>query len=407
MLVDLIILATAVLAGVWTRRAGLPRSVLLLLGVGGGVLLGALLAPLLLGVDARSSTAAIAALPAAAVIGVLLVRAARGMVADAQRRRKRRQFAQHKTPKTQAAPAALERFGPPLLGACGALAGVWLAVPALARIDGLREPLRGSEIVGALNAALLAPGPRLDEDAPIPPGDLDDAAGPPRPSSVAFKADPEVQAAARSVVKLTGFGCRHGVSGSGWVARPGIVVTNAHVISRSRTTMAQVPGRQQIVTTIPIWFDRAHDIAILRVPGLRHAPALEIADQVKAGTAAAILGYPGGGPYDVQFARIGATANIPAGSGLIGEETGRRKSIPSTRLLGRARPGNSGGPVVDEQGRVLTMVFGAEVSGLGTLGIPADAIRTAMRDSGVTSGDARQVSTGPCEPEAAEAGKEE
>ena len=396
MIVDLIILALVVAAGVLGHRAGLPRGVLVLLGVWGGVLLGALLAPPLLGVDARSSTAVVAALPAAVVIGVLLARGAMTVIAESRRRRRRRDFARRKTARPRKPPAALERFGPPLFGVCVALAAVWLVAAALTQVDALREPLRGSEIVRGLNAVLLPPGPRLSADTTLPAGG-DDTAAPARRSSVAFRADPEVRSAARSVVKLIGLGCRQGVSGSGWVVRPGIVITNAHVLARSRNTMAQLPGREQIVSTTPIWFDQAHDIGLLRVPALRHAPALELAEQVKPGTPAAILGYPSGGAYDVQFARIGATAAIPEGAGLIGRETGKRRSIKSTRLLGRSRPGNSGGPVVDEDGRVLTMIFGGEVSGLGTLGIPVDTIRAAMRDSGLTTGDAREVSIGRCQ----------
>ena len=150
------------------------------------------------------------------------------------------------------------------------------------------------------------------------------------------------------------------VSGSGWVVRPGIVVTNAHVVAGSEALRAQLPGSDKVVPATTIWFDPVHDIAIVRAAGLRRLPALELAEQAQAGTQAAILGYPGGGPYDVQFARLGGTAMIPAGSALIGEESGKRQSIPSTALLGKSRPGNSGGPVVDGDGRVLGMIYGGE-----------------------------------------------
>jgi hypothetical protein len=44
------------------------------------------------------------------------------------------------------------------------------------------------------------------------------------------------------------------------------------------------------------------------------------------------------------------------------------------------REGNSGGPIVDEQGRVLTTVFGGR-TGLGPpggYGVPNDAVRKAL-----------------------------
>jgi len=51
---------------------------------------------------------------------------------------------------------------------------------------------------------------------------------PPDPS---FAARPGVLAAAPSVVRVSGFACGLGVEGSGWIAAPGVVVTNAHVVA--------------------------------------------------------------------------------------------------------------------------------------------------------------------------------
>jgi S1-C subfamily serine protease len=266
----------------------------------------------------------------------------------------------------------------------------------IARVDGLREPLRESQIVGGLNDVVLPPGPLLNAGRPVPARVSDDDDEGPRISSVEFKADPDVRAAARSVVKLAAFGCDQMVSGSGWLVRPGIVLTNAHVVAGSEVMRAQLPGSDELVPATPIWFDPVHDIAIVRAAGLRRLPTLKLAEQAQAGTRAAILGYPGGGPYDVQFARLGGTAMIPAGSALINRESGTKGSIPSTTLLGKSRPGNSGGPVVDGDGRVLGMIYGGEVKGLDALAVPLAAIRTAMRESRVTSGDAREVAVGPC-----------
>ena len=40
-----------------------------------------------------------------------------------------------------------------------------------------------------------------------------------------------VRAARGSVVRIVGEACEYGVEGSGWVAGPGLVVTNAHVVA--------------------------------------------------------------------------------------------------------------------------------------------------------------------------------
>jgi S1-C subfamily serine protease len=62
-----------------------------------------------------------------------------------------------------------------------------------------------------------------------------------------------------------------------------------------------------------------------------------------------------------------------------------------TALRGLVRSGNSGGPVVDGRGRVVTTVFAATTRGSrGGYGVPNAAVRRALRDAG------GPVSTGPC-----------
>jgi len=67
-----------------------------------------------------------------------------------------------------------------------------------------------------------------------------------------------------------------------------------------------------------------------------------------------------------------------------------RRSI--TALRGRVRPGNSGGPMVGADGRVLTTVFAATRGGraAGGYGVPNAIVRERLRNLGGT------VSTGPC-----------
>jgi S1-C subfamily serine protease len=66
-----------------------------------------------------------------------------------------------------------------------------------------------------------------------------------------------------------------------------------------------------------------------------------------------------------------------------------RRSI--TSLRGAVRSGNSGGPMVDGRGRVVTTIFAATTSGpRGGYGVPNAVVRSALGDSG------REVSTGPC-----------
>jgi S1-C subfamily serine protease len=93
------------------------------------------------------------------------------------------------------------------------------------------------------------------------------------------------------------------------------------------------------------------------------------------------------GPFDLRSARLGATRKVVSS-----DAYGRgpvERSI--TSLRGLVRPGNSGGPVVDEDGRVATTVFAATTSGpRGGYGVPNTVVRRALDGLG------GPVSTGPC-----------
>ena len=65
-----------------------------------------------------------------------------------------------------------------------------------------------------------------------------------------------------------------------------------------------------------------------------------------------------------------------------------------TSLRGKVRSGNSGGPMVDGAGNVVTTIFAATVGGgpAGGYGVPDSIVRDALR----SVDPARSVSTGPC-----------
>jgi S1-C subfamily serine protease len=164
-------------------------------------------------------------------------------------------------------------------------------------------------------------------------------------------------------------------------------VTNAHVVAGQDDTAVQLGGQGDRHAATAIAFDPRNDIAVLRVDGLG-GRALTLSDTVRSGTQAAILGFPENGPYDVRAGRVGATRSV-----LTQDAYGRgpvRRSL--TTLRGVVRPGNSGGPMVDTRGRVVTTVFAATRGGgpAGGFGVPNAIVRRILQDA---SGP---VSTGPC-----------
>jgi hypothetical protein len=253
---------------------------------------------------------------------------------------------------------------------------------------GLRDDIQRSSILRALNDLLPPSGPILNALARFDPFPRID--GPPvnlPAPRAAIARDRDVRAAARGVVKVQGTACGLGVEGSGWIARAGLVVTNAHVVAGQSDTTVQLGGSGPSLDAHAVVFDRHDDIAVLRVEGLG-GRALRIASAPRSGASGAILGFPQNGPYDVRPGRVGSTRAV-----ITQDAYGRgpvQRSIVTLR--GAVRPGNSGGPMVDARGRVVTTVFAATRGGpRGGYGVPNTVVE---RDLGRAGG--RSVSTGPC-----------
>jgi S1-C subfamily serine protease len=283
------------------------------------------------------------------------------------------------------------------LGAVLALGIVWIAAAVAAQTPGqgqLRADIQRSTILRRLNELLPPSGAILNALArldPIPSitGPSADVAAP----VPAIAHAPGVHAASRSVVRVDGTACGLAIEGSGWVAGPDTVVTNAHVVAGEQDTTVEVDGQPPSLPAQPVEFDPTDDLAVLRVAGLG-LPALSLAESPSSGTAGAILGYPENGPFDVQPGRIGRTQDV-----ITQNAYGQG---PVTRLLtplrGLVRPGNSGGPLVNVDGRVLTTVFAATVDSTpkGGYGVANETVAAVLGEASAHERDGVQVGTGPC-----------
>jgi len=114
----------------------------------------------------------------------------------------------------------------------------------------------------------------------------------------------------------------------------------------------------------------------------------------RAQTPGAILGYPENGPFDVQPGRIGQTQTVIT-QNAYGQGPVSRLLTP---LRGLVRPGNSGGPLVDDAGRVLTTVFAATIDSQvrGGYGVANETVMDVLREADAHEREGVQVSTGPC-----------
>ena len=375
---DWIIVLFVLVMAMWGFLQGLIVGLLSLAGFAGGALAGARLAPLLLSDGSHSPYAPLVALVVALMLGAVFASVLE--VAGF-----------HLRGRLPEELGVVDGVGGAVLVACLGLFLVWIAGAVALQTPGareLREPIQRSEILQRLNAALPPSGPILQALARFDP--FPSIRGPavnvPPPNSKIAR-DPEVRAAGRSVVRVLGTACGLGVQGSGWVARRGLVVTNAHVVAGQDDTTVQLGGEGPSVDAQAVWYDPDNDLAILRAPGIGGAPALALNVNAKPGSSAAVLGFPENGPYIVQPARLGQTATV------ITQDSYGRGPLQRriTALRGRVRHGNSGGPVVDGSGRVVATVFAA-AAGRGRAGyaVPDSVVRSAL---GRVRGE---VDTGPC-----------
>ncbi|MEJ7818542.1 MAG: MarP family serine protease, partial [Thermoleophilaceae bacterium] len=353
------ILAFTLIMALWGYAQGLIVGFLSLAGFALGALIGSRVAPRLLEEGSSSPFAPLIALVGALLVGGILASGLellgfrlRGRLGDSL--------------------GVLDGMGGAVLVACLGLALAWVAGAVALNTPGareLREPIQRSSILTRLNAALPPSGPLLQTLARFDP--FPTIAGPDpgvRAPDSAIGRDPQVRAAARSVVRVLGTACGLGVQGSGWVAGNGLVVTNAHVIAGQDDTTVQVGGGGPRQDAQAVYVDAGNDLAVLRVQGIGGVPALPLNDGASPGTNAAVLGFPENGPYDVEPARLGRTRTVLSQDAYGRGPTRRR----ITALRGLVRSGNSGGPMVDGAGRVVATVFAAaRKSGSGSgFGVP-------------------------------------
>jgi hypothetical protein len=373
------IVAFAVALAIWGYEQGLIVGAFTLTGFALGAFAGSRLAPALLSQGSESPYA-----PMFAALGALLVGAAVAVTLEGLGLGLRARLV--RGPAMQVADGA----GGAVLIAAVALGIAWIFGAVALHTPGageLRRDVQRSYILKRLNDLFPPSGPIINALNRVDP--RPSVSGPPpdvRAPSAAIANDPDVSEAGAGVVKVLGTACGLGVEGSGWMAVPGLVVTNAHVVAGERDTTVTAQNGTRVDAT-PVHYDPGNDLAVLRVDIV--LPPLPLARNPAVGTSAALLGYPENGGFAISPARLGSTESV------ISEDAYGRGPVQRemTSVRGTIRSGNSGGPVVDAQGRVLATIFAATTNGKpGGYGIPNEIVSDALRDSA----GSQPVRTGPC-----------
>lgn len=295
---------------------------------------------------------------------------------------------------------ALDAVGGAALSVVAVLVVAWMLGVAVSgsSIPGLSPVVRSSKVLGGVNSV-------MPKDAQTTLRSFDNVVGssvfprylePFAPERIARVAppparvltDPDVHRAEQSVYKVRGNNrCGSGVEGSGFLYSPGRLMTNAHVVAGVRNPHVLVNGNP--VSAEVVYFNPDIDVAVLKVPELQ-GPYLHFDRGGRPREAGAVLGFPQDGPFDAEPARIRSEQRLRSPN-IYGQGTVTRDVFA---LRSRIRPGNSGGPMVSRQGRVLGVVFAASVSDKNTgYALSADQV-AGPAAAGIDHG--RPVSTGAC-----------
>ena len=366
---DWVVVAVVALAGMYGISTGFLRGAFSLAGFAFGAYVGARLAPLIL--SDGSPYVPVVALASAVLCGMLM-RGLAALLAGALRT------------SIGVIPGMrfLDRFAGLVLGLAAGVFLCWAIGAVLLYLPGeteLRRSVQESTILGEIND-VVPPERLLEELERVDP--IGVFLGPPAivaPPDKGLATDPDVIRASKSVVRVTGIACGLGVEGSGWVAKRGLVVTNAHVVAGISKPRVDTENGRAFVSTV-VAFDAINDLAVLRVSGLGATP-LVLAPPERS-TAVALVGYPQNGPLTRTPGRLGGPQSVLSRDAY-GRGPVRRQM---TTIRGAVQPGSSGGPGVDAQGHVRTTVFARRPRETGATGSPPISCgRSSRRRKAVAS----------------------
>lgn len=278
------------------------------------------------------------------------------------------------------------------------LFSIWLTAAVIVALPfpALQSSIHNSKIVSALNKALPnAPNFISDLGNLIDPNGFPEVfiGGEPSPrSNVPLPSLGALQYAVNrdraSVVKIEGQGCGGIVEGSGFVVGSDLVATNAHVVAGIRHPYVQDGNGTH--TAQVIWFDPNLDFAVLRVANLAGASLVISTSRIDPGTAAAVLGYPGGGPFSDGAAAV-LDEFTASGRNIYGTGNTDRDVF---EIQANIIPGNSGGPLVAKDGAVIGVVFAESTEYAHTgYALTMPQVLTELRQA---ESQNQLVSTGKC-----------
>lgn len=382
MLLDLLIVLSVASAVVGGYRLGFLARVTSWAGLGLGIVLGVIFLPDVATYfnDAEQGVrllAAVAFLLAAGMLGQGL-----GLALGA---------ALHASLKVGPGFRQYDRAAGGMLGAFGILVIFWALGPSLSAVEGYpSQAARDSRILAALSDVVRPPDTlqalrRVIGDGVFPQvleGRAPDVGPPPAETGIAGNVHQDIVA---STVKVAGQACSKIQEGSGFVAGPDLVVTNAHVVAGETETDVETADGRSLDARVVV-FDPDRDLAILRVPGLQTDPLpISVGEE---GMVGAVYGHPGGGALRAAPAAVRQRVTA-VGRDIYDQHRTRRDVFI---LASQLQPGDSGGALVNQVGDVVGVAFAIAPDRSDT----AYALTDQELEPVLAQAGGEAVDTGPC-----------
>ncbi len=179
-----------------------------------------------------------------------------------------------------------------------------------------------------------------------------------------------------------GFGRKrpiHGMGSGVIVSKDGVILTNAHVVTRGKKEADEIKvtlADKRTFDAKVVGFDKESDIAVLRIDA-KNLPFAELGDSdaLRVGEIVLAIGNPFGLNQTVTSGIVSATGRTNIG--IIGYED----FIQTDAAI---NPGNSGGPLVDIRGKVIGVntAIASKSGGYQGVGfaIPSNSAKLIMTD---------------------------
>ncbi|MEV8590255.1 MarP family serine protease [Streptomyces sp. NPDC051180] len=393
---DILLLLAAVWFAIIGYRQGFVVGILSVIGFLGGGLVAVLLLPILW--DQLTDNSEVSTTATVVFVMVVIICASVGQAFTTHLGNKLRRFI------TWSPARALDATGGALVNVVAMLLVAWLIGSALAgtTLPTLGKEVRNSKVLLGVSRVMpdqtstwfanfsstLARSGFPQVFSPFANEPITEVL-PPDP---ALADSPVAARAQRSIVKVVGTAqsCGKVLEGTGFVFADRRIMTNAHVVGGVDEPTVQIGGEGRLYDAKVVLYDWQRDIAVLDVPGLKATPLSFTDEAARSGDGAIVAGFPENGSYDVRSARVRGRIT-PTGPDIYHRDQVRREVYS---LYTTVRQGNSGGPLLTEDGEVYGVIFARSLDDANTgYALTVDEIREDI-ERGRTAN--QQVDTQAC-----------